>query len=328
MQTAFILTAYGCAQKKVEVSLASNATPTDIIQIVNNGELESINPTADISSTPVVTPDDASLTTLEATEEPIQSNYFLFSPTVEEEKELEVIAEEYIKRLDSNKCNEFPYGYGNLPPLSIVKILCGNFDNIGKPGPLMSKEDCLFHIHNFINHYLVAVGYGIEEICNNNPDGVYFKNLETYKIFEIGGFDNYPGVDTLKLVENKVTNINNSIKNKDNDSLTKYAVDLLTITEMIFINDGGSYNGIKITAFKNMYPTIKLFVKDEIETTLGGIYVASQDATIKANDSSKYNLYQLLYVEIFCDDAINDLIDNEILALMDAYAESFINEEK
>ncbi len=321
LSASLFLTTYGCTPKKVDASSAPAADAKKVTQVVSNETGTIANP-VETSPTPTadVTPVDASLITPEVSATPIINNYFLFLPTEEEEKRLEIVAQEYFKRLEGNKSSELSFRYSSLPPLNIVKNLCGCFDNIGESNQVVSKEEGLFCIHNFINSYTVTVGFGINEIFNSTPDNVYFNNPESYKIFETGGFENYPGIDTLNLVESIVNDINNSIKKKDNDLVRKNSTILLTITEMIFINNGGNYNKLEITAFKDMYPIIKLFIKEEIVNALWSAATLLQDVTIKANNSSKYNLYEL--AEIISKDEMATLIDNEILALMDAYIEA------
>ena len=107
-------------------------------------------------------------------------------------------------------------------------------------------------------------------------------------------------------------------------NLTNYLIkntqDLLTITEMIFINRGGIYENTEIDDFSEIYPLIKLFIIKEISSSLWDVSVILQNFDIQATDTSPYNLYQLVHLlEKKMDDGF---IDKEILALMDAYIEA------
>lgn len=318
--TLFLLT-YGCVPNK---SMApSEPTPTLI------GVKQSINITDETISTftprPSASPNASDYKTPEATEEPIENKYFLFSPTEEELKALETAAEEYYERLKGNYNPQTKPGLAEYTALDIVKICCGDFDNfftsdIELTDLTKNKEKCLWNLHNHVNAYIVTVNSSTELMYYNKFDGISFQSPETYKIFKIGGFESYPGVTTLRLVEETLLKLYNSMKQKDIELLIKNTQALLTITEMVFIQDGGIYEDTEVTAFSKMYPTIKLFVREEIVSTLLNADIICGSISIQANDSSEYNLYQL--TNMILDDALTHLVDNEILALMDAYIEA------
>ncbi len=318
--TTFLLTS-GCAPNKSVAPSEPTPTPTGVKQSISIND-ESIST---FTPKPSTSPYASDYKTPEATEAPIRNNYFLFSPTEEELKTLEIAGEEYYERLIGNYNPQTKPGLAEYTVLDIVKICCGDFDNffasdIKLTDFTKSKEKCLWNLQNHVNMYIVTAGISTGLMYDNKFDGISFQNPETYELFEVGGYKNYPGVTTLKLVEEILLKIYNSIKQKDIELLIKNTQDLLTITEMIFIQDGGIYEDTAVTTFSEMYPTIKLFVRDEIVSTLLDADLIYGSISVQANDSSEYNAYQI--ANMLLDDALTDQVDKEILALMDAYIEA------
>lgn len=323
---AIFLLTIGCTQNKPGSPLEPTLTQTDVQQSTNTVE-KTINT---LTPVPSVSPNASNYKTPEATNKVVKSNYFVFSPTEEELSELGIAAEEYYKRLCGNDNPTFSIGLAEYTVLDIVKMYCGDFDilqaSIEDSNKLAKcKEECLWRLHNHVNCYLVNIGISTDLMSHNEFDGIFFQNPETYTLFGIGGFENYPGVSTLKLVEEILLKIYNSMKQKNIDLVTKNTQDLSIIAEMIFINNGGVYKDTEVTAFSKMYPTIKLLISGQIQTTLNDVLVfldaAGRDGSdIKANVSSNYSVGGIvLKIE---QQLVVYSVDKEILALMDAYIEA------
>lgn len=254
---------------------------------------------------------------IEPAEELTKNEYFLFFPTEAQLSQLEKEASELRKRLESITNGEFnAMSYGNYTIFEIVKILSGDFSEID--GETLEAGTAANIVSNLASGYMIIIRNCGSKIGNNELKGLGIANPKFSNIFNIAGFENYNGAETVKFLEDEIDELYNilDIKNKDSKEYLEKGKEITTFIEQVLFEQNSEYKEKKLTNFYEMHPLIKLVFSMYAEGASGFI-VFSIDQTKKSNQDLVKRIIKI--EDEFDNLRKNEYIKQELIDLIDTY---------
>lgn len=154
-----------------------------------NDENASISPSVDIISTEYQENSNQKRTPAVIVLTPIpdeEKSYFLLHPTNEQLAKLELLAGDFEDRLHlTTDGTDDAFAHAELGTIDIVRFFAGDFSQMNSNSILLGdNKSALFYMSNFINGFIVRIGYIGMYIQEGEGEKSAIINPEFYKIFE------------------------------------------------------------------------------------------------------------------------------------------------
>ncbi len=304
----------GCRKKEgSQPEATSTPTATAVTEYVMN------NPTSTPEPTPTSTPMDASFSKPEATATPCPI-------IILSQNEFQDISKGLIARLSKNFNNNYPeerfaqkYSYDEV--VEIMKGFFGvypdyfvNNANANGKAPEDMKRLFFNDMVELTNTITVLIsGLSADNIFNGKKQSYY--PIKIYDEF-ISYSDKYPGIESVGILEDSLEAVFSNIESENDNEFLSEMNSIEEFIRAVYNNENFEYNGVKITNYKDMNPSMKLFFISIARATM--ITCANKCTTLYGYAE------RIESIRVFSNSLTSEFnkdgeLANEFYALMDAY---------